>query len=117
MYHEAGILDKSEYYYRQALMLEPEYPERLNNLSYFLIDNNRNLDEGLKLVNDALKISPDNYSYLHTKGWGLFKQVKNIEALEILQRSWDLKPIYNHDIFLHLEEVKKAVINQKRTAR
>jgi tetratricopeptide (TPR) repeat protein len=113
MYHEAGILDKSEYYYRQALLLEPESPDRLNNLSYFLIDNNRNFDEGLELINNALKLSPDNYSYLHTKGWGLFKQGKYKEALEILQKSWDLKPIYDHDIFLHLEGAKKAVTNQK----
>ena len=89
----------------------------MNNLSYFLIDNNRNFDEGLELVNNALKLSPDNYSYLHTKGWGLFKQGKYKEALEILQKSWDLKPIYDHDIFLHLEEAKKAVPNQKRTDR
>jgi tetratricopeptide (TPR) repeat protein len=113
MYHEAGILDKSEYHYRQALLLEPEYPERLNNLSYFLINNNRNFDEGLELVNNALKLSPDNYSYLHTKGLGLFKQGKYKEALEILQKSWDLKPIYDHEAFLHLEAAKKAVANQK----
>jgi tetratricopeptide (TPR) repeat protein len=117
MYREAGIPDKSEYQYRQALLLEPENPARLNNLSYFLIDNNRNLDEGLELVNNALKLSPDNYSYLHTKGWGLFKQGKYKEALEILQKSWDLKPIYDHDIFLHLEEAKKAFANQDRTER
>jgi tetratricopeptide (TPR) repeat protein len=113
MYHEAGILDKSEYHYRQALLLEPEYPERLNNLSYFLINNNRNFDEGLELVNNALKLSPDNYSYLHTKGLGLFKQGKYKEALEILQKSWDLKPIYDYEAFLHLEAAKKAVANQK----
>jgi tetratricopeptide (TPR) repeat protein len=113
MYHEAGILDKSEYHYRQALLLEPEYPERLNNLSYFLINNNRNFDEGLELVNNALKLSPDNFSYLHTKGLGLFKQGKYKEALEILQKSWDLKPIYDHEAFLHLEAAKKAVANQK----
>jgi tetratricopeptide (TPR) repeat protein len=113
MYHEAGILDKSEYHYRQALLLEPEYPERLNNLSYFLINNNRNFDEGLELVNNALKLSPDNYSYLHTKGLGLFKLGKYKEALEILQKSWDLKPIYDHEAFLHLEAAKKAVANQK----
>ena len=74
------------------------------------------LDEGLELVDKALKLSPDNYDFLHTKGWGLYKQGKYQEALEILQKSWDLrmeKAIYNHEAFLHLEAAKKAVAGQK----
>jgi hypothetical protein len=60
--------------------------------------------------------NPDNYSYLHCKGWGLYKQGKYQEALDILQRSWDLrreKARYNHEAFLHLEAAKKAVAGQK----
>jgi len=26
---------------------------------------------------------------------------------------WDFKPVYDHDIYLHLEAAKKAVANQK----
>ncbi len=73
IYFEAGILDNSEKYYRQALSLEPENPVRMNNLAYFLIDKNRNINEGLELIDKALNLSPDNYHYLHTKGWGLYK--------------------------------------------
>jgi hypothetical protein len=61
----------------------------------------------------AFVLNPDNYEYLDTKGWGLFKQDKYQEALEVLQKSWDLKPVYDHDIYLHLEAVKKAFANQK----
>jgi hypothetical protein len=53
---------------------------------------------------------------LHTKGWGLYKQGKYQEALEILQKSWDLRmknAIYDHEAFLHLEAAKKAVAGQK----
>ena len=115
IYSEADILDKAEEYYRKALSLEPENPERMNNLAYFLIDNDRNINEGLELVDKALELSPDNYNYLHTKGWGLYKQGKYQEALEILQKSWDLrmeKAIYDHEAFLHLEAAKKAVASQ-----
>ena len=89
---------------------------RKNTLAYFLIDKDRNIIEGLELVDDALKQSPDNYNYLHTKGWGLFKQGKYQEAKDILQKSWDLrrgKAVYNHEAFLHLEAAKKAVAGQK----
>ena len=85
----------------------------MNNLAYLLIDKDLNLNEGLDLVETALKLKPDNNRFLHTKGWGLYKQGKSREALEILQRSWDLKPVYDHIIFLHLQEVKGAVLNMK----
>jgi tetratricopeptide (TPR) repeat protein len=116
IYYEAGSLDKAEVYYRQALLLEPENPDRLFDLAWFLIDKDRNINEGLQLVNTALKLRPDNYNYLHTKGWGLYKQGKYQEALDILQKSWDLrreKAVYNHEAYLHLEAAKKAVANQK----
>jgi tetratricopeptide (TPR) repeat protein len=113
IYSEAGILDKAEEFYRKAVLLEPENHVRMNNLAWFLIDNDLNINEGLELVDKAIKLNPDNYLYLDTKGWGLYKKGIYKEALEIIEKSWTLKPIYNHGIYLHLEEAKKAVSNQK----
>jgi tetratricopeptide (TPR) repeat protein len=115
-YSEESLLDKAEEYYRQALSLEPESPGSMNNLAYFLIDKDRNINEGLELIDKALIKSPDKYNYLHTKGWGLYKKGKYQEALEVLQKSWDLrrqKAMYSHSAYLHLEAAKKAVANQK----
>ena len=116
IYSEAGILDKAEESHRKALALEPDSTDRMNSLAYFLIDKDRNVNEGLGLADILLKVSPENYNYLHTKGWGLYKQRKYEEARDILQISWDLRmknAVYNHEAFLHLEEAKKAVANQK----
>jgi Tfp pilus assembly protein PilF len=113
IYASSGINDKAEEYYRKALSLQSEDPISLNNFAYFLINKDRNNTEGLELIDKALKLSPDNYLLLDTKGWGLYKQGKYQEALDFIQKSWDLKPIYNHEIYLHLQEVKKAVANQK----
>ena len=113
IYSEANLYDKAEAYYREALSLEPGTPSRMDNLAYFLIDNGRNISEGLELIDKALELSPDNYLYLDTKGWGLYKQGNFEEALELLGKSWELKPVYNHSIYLHLEEVRKAVAGQK----
>jgi tetratricopeptide (TPR) repeat protein len=116
IYSEAGILNKAEEYYRQALSSEPEKLSRLNSLAYFLIDKNRNLDEGLHLIDKALQLSPENYIFLDGRGWGLFKKGDYKEALDILQKSWDLRmenAIYNQTAYLHLEEAKKAVAGQK----
>jgi tetratricopeptide (TPR) repeat protein len=116
LYYEADNFDKSEEYLRLATELEPEEPDRLNELAWLLIDKNRDLNAGLRLVDKALEVSPDNFLYLDTKGWGLYKQSKFKEALDLLQKSWDLrrqKAIYDHEAYLHLEAAKKAITNQK----
>jgi tetratricopeptide (TPR) repeat protein len=112
-YEDAGILNKAEEYYRQALSLEPENSIRMNNLAWFLIDKDRNIVEGLKLIDEALELSPDSYYMLDTKGWGLYKKGNFKQALELIEKSDSLKPIYSHELYLHLEEVKKAVASQK----
>jgi TolB-like protein/tetratricopeptide (TPR) repeat protein len=110
---EAGIIDKSEKYFRQALSLDPRNPDRLNNLAWLLIDKDRNIYEGMKLIDKALKLNLDKYHYFDCKGWGFYKQGKYKQALESLEKADSLKPIYNHDTFLHLEAAKKAVAGLK----
>jgi len=113
IYQEADIQDKSEEYWRNALSLEPDNLDRMNDLAWFLIDTDRNVEEGMDLISKVLELSPDDYLYLDTKGWGLYKKGKYKEALEFLEKAWELKPIYDHEVYLHLEEVKKAIEKQK----
>ena len=116
IYTEAGLLDRAEEYFRKTILSEPENPDRINTLGYFLIDRDRNVNEGMALVDKALELSPENFNYLHTKGYGLFKLGKFQESFDVLQKSWDLRmqnAIYDHEAFLHLEEAKKVVASQK----
>jgi len=112
IYSDAGIPGKAEEYYKEALSLEPENPGILNSLACLLIDNDLKINKGIELIDKALELSPDNYSYLHTKGRGLYKQGKYEEALKLLEKSWEYKPVYDHGLYLHLEEAKKAIVNQ-----
>ncbi|MGM0666450.1 MAG: hypothetical protein ACQETA_03945 [Bacteroidota bacterium] len=109
IYRDAGMPGKAEEKYREALSLQPGSSTRMNNLAYILIDNEIDIEEGLELAEKALEMEPGNYLYLDTKGWGLYKQGKYEEALESIERSWELKPVYDHEIYLHLEKAKKAV--------
>jgi tetratricopeptide (TPR) repeat protein len=83
------------------------------NQASFLIDNYGKINEGIQLINNAIELSPENYSFYDCKGWGLYRQGRNKEALELLERSWDLKPVYDHKVYLHMEEVRKAVSEEK----
>ncbi len=120
IYSDADIHDKAEEYYRKAMSLEPENPMRMNNLAYFLIDKEQNIKRGMELVEMALENNPEDYEFLDTKGWGLYKLGRYNEASAVLQKSWDLRremAVYDHEAFLHLEAAKKAVAGQKRTER
>lgn len=113
IYSQANVLDKAEEYYRKALSLEPENPNRLNNLAWFLIEKDRNINEGLELVEKSLALSPEDYTMYDTKGWGLYKQGKFREALVLIEKAWNLKPRYDHEVYLHLEAARKAVAGMK----
>jgi tetratricopeptide (TPR) repeat protein len=115
-YADAGRMDEAEKYYKKATALEPHNPFILNNLGYFLINNNRNIDAGIESAQKALELIPDYYDFQHTEGWGLFKKGKFKEAYDLLQKSWDSRmknAVYSHDAFLHLEAAKKALADLK----
>lgn len=112
LYSDAGMPDRAEKYFRKALSMEPENLNIINDFASFLIENNRNLDEVPGLMDKAMNLAKnkvDYYEFLNTKGWALFKQGKNKEAMEIIQKAWDEVPFKVYSIRSHLEEVKKAV--------
>ena len=116
VYAEAGIPDKAEKYYRKAISLEPENPILMNKFANFLIKNNRSLDEIPLLMDKAMQFASCNYDYSEysdTKGWGLYKQGKYPEALNVLQNTWDSATFKMYFIKAHLEEVKSFLALQK----
>jgi len=114
IYDEVNLVIKAEEFYRKALHTEPSNPARMNSLAYFLIDNDISIEEGLELIDKALKLNPNDCYMLDSKGWGLYKKGKYIEALEFLKRGWDLYSFYDHRALLHLEVEKRAVANQNQ---
>ena len=113
-YTEEGNLEKAEEYFRHRYSSEPDNPYRIYDLAWFLVDKDRGIDEGLQLIDKALVLRPDlQWCLLDCKGWGLYKQGKYKEALNILEKCWDIRVYYQHSVYLHLEEAKKAVARQK----
>ena len=112
IYSDANLFDEAEIHFSQALTLDPQNPARINDLAWFLIDNDIRVDEGVDLIEKALELEPDNWYYLDTKGWGLYKQGKIEEALKLLQDAWDIRPVYDHEGYQHIQDVEKARASQ-----
>ncbi len=112
IYEDAGELDIAESSYRKSLELDPDNPARLNDLARFLINNDINVNEGLSLAEKALGQRSNEWNYLDTKGWGLYKVGKYEEALKVLTDAWALKPTYDHGVYKHLEEAKNNLSSQ-----
>ena len=109
IHYEANLPAKAEELYRRALMLDRRNIEIKVRLAHLLIKNDINVDEGVDLLKSSLMVSPDNGDLLFVYGSGLLKQGHHVQALEYLNRSWQLKPYYDHEHYLCLQEAKKAV--------
>ena len=109
IHYEANLPGKAEELYRRALMLDRQNIEIKIRLAHLLIKNDINVDEGVELIRSSLKLSPDNGDLLFVYGLGLLKQGNPVQALEYLNRSWQLRSFYDHEHYLCLQEAKKAV--------
>ena len=112
----AGKFKEAEKYFRQSIGKKPDYATALNYLGYMWADRGENLDEAIKLIDRALKESPNNGAYLDSRAWALYKQGKIKEALE-----WQLKALKqteegDAEIFLHLGEMYLK-LKQPKAAR
>ena len=109
IYREANMLDQAQDYYRRAIKLAPEDHSAYGNFAWLLIDNDLDVEQGMVQAQKALELQPDNYSILDTYGWGLYKAGRYNEALDVLEKSWELRPYYNHKPHTRLEVARKAV--------
>ena len=101
--------------YREAIGLDPKSATPLNNLAYLMADEGVELDEALKLINQALELEPEIGTFIDTLGWVYYKQGKYEDALRELERAVEKGPasgeIYDHvgDAHLKLGDKAKAI--------
>ncbi len=77
---------KAEPYLRRAVALNPGHGVAMNYLGYSWADRNKNLEQALVYIQQALLLDPDNPAYLDSLGWVYFRMGRLKEA-EIALRS------------------------------
>ena len=64
----------------------------LNYLGYSWVDQNRNLKEGMCLIEKAVALKPDDGYIVDSLGWAHFKLGNFAESVRFLERAVELKP-------------------------
>jgi tetratricopeptide (TPR) repeat protein len=72
----AGRQGESEKVFRDVIARDPLDAGALNYLGYMLAEHGTSLDEAVTLIQRALKIEPDNPSFLDSLGWTYVQQGK-----------------------------------------
>jgi len=109
-----GKLDVTEADLRHLIKLEPGHAHAYNALGYTLVDRTNRLEEGIALLDKALKLSPEDPFILDSMGWAQFKAGRLPEAAAYLKRAYNQRP--DPEIAAHLGETLWAA-GQRDEAR
>ncbi|MEL7048306.1 MAG: tetratricopeptide repeat protein [Pseudomonadota bacterium] len=83
---------KAEKDLKKALELFPDQPLALNYLGYSWIDQNKNLKQGMKLIEKAVALKPDDGYIVDSLGWAHYKLRDYAKAVKYLERAVELRP-------------------------
>jgi tetratricopeptide (TPR) repeat protein len=115
LYYSRGICEErsgegeaAEADFRAALAINPDQPQVLNYLGYSLVEQGRNLDEALDMIERAVAASQDSGYIVDSLGWVLYRLGRYDEAVAQMERAVELiavDPVVND----HLGDVYWAV--------
>ena len=100
-------IDVLESNLRKVIQLKPDYAHAYNALGYTLADRNTRLSEAYTLVEQALKLAPEDPFIMDSMGWVLYRMNQNDAAITFLQRAFEIRQ--DAEIAAHLGEVLWAV--------
>ncbi|MEQ8629089.1 tetratricopeptide repeat protein [Ekhidna sp.] len=118
-YNGMRELDKSFRAYDKALENSPNNDHVLNNYSYFLSLENKNLDKALEMSTQLVELHPNNPTYLDTHGWVLYSVGKYKESKKFLERAASMEEdgtVIEHygDVLFQLGDVDEAIKQWER---
>ena len=88
----AGQWPRAEGDLLHALDLKPEQPLVLNYLGYSWVDRGENLDRGLKMIEKAVELRPEDGYIVDSLGWAQYRLGDYAKAVEYLEKATELVP-------------------------
>jgi tetratricopeptide (TPR) repeat protein len=103
MAEKLNKLDDMERILRLVIAAKPQDPQAYNALGYSLADRNVRLPEAKALIQQAVKLAPQDPFIADSLGWVEFKMGNLAEAQRVLEAAYKTKP--DAEIAAHLGEV------------
>ena len=100
---KVGKLDVAETALKRVIALKPDDAQGYNALGYTLVDRTDRIDEGLKLIEKAHALSPDDAFILDSLGWGYYRLGQLPKSVEYLQKAMAKRA--DPEVAAHLGEV------------
>ena len=104
-----GDFDAARPYY-EAAVSQP-LPPAYNNYAYFLTEKSgtpADLDKAEKLARQAIKLEPDNGTYLDTYAWVLYRKGSSMLALIYIKKAIEATETPDPTLYEHLAEILTA---------
>jgi tetratricopeptide (TPR) repeat protein len=99
LFYDRGVaLERSGQWHRaegdllHALELKADQPLVLNYLGYSWIDRGENLDRGLKMIEKAVELRPEDGYIIDSLGWAHYRMGDYAGAAEYLEKATELVP-------------------------
>jgi tetratricopeptide (TPR) repeat protein len=111
---------KAEADMKKALELSPEQPHVLNYLGYSWIDQGLHLEDGMKMLQRATELRPDDGAITDSVGWAFYRLGQYEKAVEWLERAAEQKgddaTIIEHlgDAYWHVGRKREARFQWER---
>jgi len=107
-------IDEVESRLKRVIELKPDNAQALNALGYTLVDRTKRAEEGMKLIEQAHALAPEDPFILDSMGWGNYRLGKLEESEKFLRRALAERP--DPEIAAHLGEVLWAK-GERKSAR
>ena len=105
VYHSSGDREKAYAMYDKALSYNASNIAVLNNYSYFLATEGRDLDKAERMSAQTVKAEPDNATYLDTYAWIFFKKGDYSLARLYMKNALDKSPEASAELFEHYGDI------------
>lgn len=125
-YEELENPTATERHLKASLALDPTDADVMNFLGYFYAEQNRELDEAQRLIEEALKSDPGNGFYLDSLGWVYYRKGDADKAIDHIHQAirsddmqYDDAVLRDHlgDAYLMKGNVDEAVAQWRRALR
>lgn len=103
--YRSGNSDEAFKNFDQMMSLEPDNVQVLNNYSYYLALEQRQLDKALDMITLCINKEPENPTYLDTYAWVLYQRKEYTKAMEPMAKTIKLSPDPSGEVLEHYGDI------------